>query len=494
MGLRVNSERGKRFLATLSVPMVLALTAGVPVASAASVTNLFFYVNAGDAGSYSASTPTKWTDLSEANRDGTIFGSVSYDSGTDALVFPGSTSSYVDMGPGFNSFGTGMTIEFEGHFGAVNQGWERIFDFGNGAENDNIWVGVFGESFAPNELAIELWDGTTGKGRCISTGGMLTTNTFAKYVITMDGSTCRIYKNGVEVQTRVGNGASAGSYSSAASGSTYAFLPQNVSRANNYIGKSNWSSDPAFNGAIKYVRIYTTALGASDIADNAATYTLTYAATDSDSGSAPASKTGNGLITLDENTGSLVRSGYTFAGWATSPGQSTAIDGPYDLTADTTLHPVWTAIATTTVATTSTTIGSDVTTTTAPASSEDDIEVEVDDNSAVIVIDPDDEITGTDGFEYSLDGTNWNPANVEKMDDGRLKIIIDDLTAGTDYDITIRYVSDTGAVRIIGSASFETSNDLPASGWSLDDAWPTSMLLIAVGAVLLALRRQPIQD
>lgn len=71
------------------------------------------------------------------------------------------------------------------------------------------------------------------------------------------------------------------------------------------------------------------------------TYTLTYAATGADSGAAPASRSGNGLLSLDGNTGNLVKEGHTFVGWAASAGQSTAISGSYNLAADVTLHPVW---------------------------------------------------------------------------------------------------------------------------------------------------------
>ena len=312
--------------------------------SATSSANLFLNLNAGDSASYSSSTPGTWTDLSSAARNGTIFGSgsVTYNSSTKSLTFPGTVNSYVDMGSGFNSFGSGITVEFEGHFGAANQGWERVFDFGNADASDNIWVGVLGESYIPNALAIELWNFNVGQGRCVSPPNTLDTNTFAKYAITLDGSKCRMYKNGVELQTRVGQCYSAFTCSTATLGSTYTYLPRTITRTRNYIAKSNWVVDPAFNGSLKYVRIYTTALTPSEVADNATTYTLTYATSGADSGSAPAARTGNGLIGLDGNTGNMVKAGHSFGGWATSSGQSTAISGSYNLVANATLHPVWT--------------------------------------------------------------------------------------------------------------------------------------------------------
>jgi hypothetical protein len=114
-----------------------------------------------------------------------------------------------------------------------------------------------------------------------------------------------------------------------------------VTRSQNYIGRSNWLTDDAFNGAIKYVRIYTTALTAAEVETNTDTYTLTYASTGADSGSPPAAQTGNGLVTLADNTGNMVKAGHTFYGWATTAGLLTPITGAFNLTANTTLHPVW---------------------------------------------------------------------------------------------------------------------------------------------------------
>lgn len=312
---------------------------GTSAVFALSTSDLYFNVNASDPGSYNLNTPGTWTDLSSANRNGTIYGSVTYNGSNGSLAFPGNANAYVDMGSGFNSFGTGITIEFEGHFGpTVDQGWERIFDFGNGPASNNIWVGAFGGD--PNDLAIELFHGSVSKGYCVSAVNSLSANTFAKYTITLDGSLCRMYVNGVEVNTKSGGYASLFDDSSKL-GSTYTAVPTVINRTQNYIGKSNWSADPAFNGAIKYVRIYTSAITSADVSANSASYTLSYSSIGSTSGSPPASQTGNGLITLSNNSGALTKTGHTFAGWATTANQSTAISGSYNLTADTTLYPAF---------------------------------------------------------------------------------------------------------------------------------------------------------
>lgn len=336
-------------LAVSTSAAILIITTGTFGVFAVTSSALYFNVSASDSGSYNSSSPSTWRDLSSANRNGTIYGTLTYDNANGALSFANNSgrsdaagNAYVDMGSGFNNFGSGITIEFEGHFGVANQAWERVFDFGNGAGSENIWIGVFGESFAPNELGMELFNGTTGRGRCITTGGALPTDSsFHKYVVTLDGSKCRMYKDGIEIQTRVGNGWSSGNYSAAALGSNYPYLPDNVTRTQNYIGKSNWGSDASFNGAIKYVRIYTQALTASDVSSNSSTFTLNYSTTGSDSGTAPSAATGNGLMTLAGNSGNLAKANHTFVGWATSSGQSTAISGSYNLTSNSTLYPAF---------------------------------------------------------------------------------------------------------------------------------------------------------
>lgn len=349
-------------LATVSA-VVFSIVFGSATVHAYETDGLFFYIDANDPGSYSTEAPDEWNDISPAQRNGTIVGTVTKTG--DALSFPGTVNDYVDMGDaGFDNFGTGITIEFEGHFGAVNSGWERIFDWGNGAATNNLWVGVYGGvggSADPNEITVEVWKkvaGTaTNMGRCRTNGDALVINKFDKFVLTLDGTTCRIYKNGTELNTVVdgpakntASGGTAGSsydtfYDTPTSlGSAYPALPDVEPRTNNFIGKSNWASDPAFNGSIKYVRVYTKALTPEQVTTNATTYTLTYSSSGSTEGTAPASRTGNGLITLDTNSGELEKSGFTFAGWATSENQTSALSSPYNLTANTTLYPVWVSI------------------------------------------------------------------------------------------------------------------------------------------------------
>ena len=76
------------------------------------------------------------------------------------------------------------------------------------------------------------------------------------------------------------------------------------------------------------------------------TFTITYATTNSDGGTAPANTTGNGSVNLRTNSGNLTRSGYTFGGWNTGTacsGTNYAAGASFTLSANLTLYPCWNA-------------------------------------------------------------------------------------------------------------------------------------------------------
>lgn len=337
------------------------LGSGVSV-NAYQTDNLLVYLDAGNTASYNSAVSTSvWNDLSTTGYVGTIRNTLTQSGG--ALNFAGGYSSsnslapHVDLGSGLANFGTGITIETEGNFGAVQGIWERIFDFGNGAENDNIWLGRYSNS---DEIAIEIWTGSTvgqpgntPNGRCktADTVNAIPANASSKkFTVTLDGSVCRIYIDGAEVETEVDYVFGSGYFDNFTNnpnmmGSRYEVLPRNVTRTNNYIGRSNWGSDDAFEGSVKYLRIYTQALTAQAVQNNATTTTpsstLTYATTGADSGSAPAAYVGDGAITLASNTGGLAKSGHQFVGWATTAHQTTAISNSYTLSSSVTLYPAF---------------------------------------------------------------------------------------------------------------------------------------------------------
>jgi hypothetical protein len=178
----------------------------------------------------------------------------------------------VDLDGTFDSFSSGMTIEFEGEFGAVRSNWERVFDLaaGIGSVNDVFWVG---QMYGSNELALETWIGGVNQGRChTSTGGTALgtpgDRTLNTWVITVGDNLCRIYKNGTELDTQIKNASYTADTPVASNGSAYP-LPAVTDRSSAVLGRSNFSADNDLEGSIRYLRIYTTALTPDEVLDNA---------------------------------------------------------------------------------------------------------------------------------------------------------------------------------------------------------------------------------
>jgi uncharacterized repeat protein (TIGR02543 family) len=77
------------------------------------------------------------------------------------------------------------------------------------------------------------------------------------------------------------------------------------------------------------------------------TYNITYNSNTSTGGSAPTTQNGSGTVTLASNSGTLVKTGYTFTGWntlANGSGTHYNASGSYNLTADVTLYAEWTIV------------------------------------------------------------------------------------------------------------------------------------------------------
>ncbi len=130
--------------------------------------------------------------------------------------------------------------------------FERIIDFSNGtgdAGGMSIWFGREGNS---NNLTLESWINGNGS-QARNTGRLVAYNSISNgsieyYCATISSDTMRIYVNGALVAEKKGNPIA------------------NVTRNNNYIGKSAWcANDPDFKGFMDEVRIYNRALSLQEI-------------------------------------------------------------------------------------------------------------------------------------------------------------------------------------------------------------------------------------
>lgn len=152
-----------------------------------------------------------------------------------AISMNGSSTAYATLGTvsPTGNFSTGLTIECWVKWGAFNS-WSRLLEMGNGASNNNI---IFANQSTSKVLRYEVYKGSTTQG--ISSPASLVTGRWYHVAVTQDAAGHTIlYIDGISV----------------ASGTVQ--LPNNVSRANCYIGKSNWAADGYFNGTIDEMRIW----------------------------------------------------------------------------------------------------------------------------------------------------------------------------------------------------------------------------------------------
>jgi len=189
---------------------------------------------------------TVWTDLSGNGLNGTLVGGVTYSTVNHGLFTFDGVDDHVTLPAGFSSFPIGFTVSCFVNFGDASA-WERIIDFGNSSANNNI---LFARNSTSNTLTFEIYNNTVTYGKCDVANGVLN-NAIAHYAATLNGTTCVIYRNGLVLQTF-----------------SYPYLPTNVTRNINYIGRSNWSPDAYFQTQIATVSLYNRALSAAEIQQN----------------------------------------------------------------------------------------------------------------------------------------------------------------------------------------------------------------------------------
>jgi Domain of unknown function (DUF1929) len=114
--------------------------------------------------------------------------------------------------------------------------WQRIFDFGNGPEKDNVWFGQVGSS---NDVCLEVW--RDGKFSRLTAPGALVDGQTATWKVGVDGNGLMwIEKDSIRLSQMVG------------------LIPANIVRTNKFIGTSNWPGDAPLKGAVLGIDIVNT--------------------------------------------------------------------------------------------------------------------------------------------------------------------------------------------------------------------------------------------
>ena len=192
---------------------------------------------------------TIWNDLSGNNNHATVYGGIAYgESLGGALAFDGSDAQYAQCPPGQYFTSAGYTIQSWVYIISVPN-WNRIIDFGSDAGSDNVLLSATGGTSGEPVL----WVGPSGDN--VQSEVQLLPNTGWHHVCatwTPTGTVGKVFIDGVPTAT----------------GPVAA--PAVSTRANCYIGKSNWGNppDPNFNGGMGAIQIYSRALSDAEILSN----------------------------------------------------------------------------------------------------------------------------------------------------------------------------------------------------------------------------------
>jgi|GEM_PF-3929525 len=204
----------------------------------------------------------QWSDLSgsgnhflqstTANKP--VYGATAAPNGMPALTFTSTSSQYLSLATLSSSlsFASGVSAFAQASYSATqtSQGWQGIFDFGNGTGSDNLMMGRYANT-ANNYY--EGWKGTTGDQTYTTTSPIVNSSENTYEAIQQAGTAGTLtavahYLAGT-AQTATG-----------AAGSSQTWVPASIARTSNFLGRSNWAADNYLSGTLSEVLIYNTAL------------------------------------------------------------------------------------------------------------------------------------------------------------------------------------------------------------------------------------------
>ncbi|SFD49219.1 Por secretion system C-terminal sorting domain-containing protein [Chitinophaga sp. CF118] len=166
-----------------------------------------------------------------------------------ALKLNGTATAYASLPTDLVSTLNDFTISAWVSMDALSN-WIRIFDFGTGTSKYLFLTVQGGTASGKSIIRYAIKNG--GAEQAVTYNYTLPLNTWTHFAVTQSGNTCSLYINGVLV----------------ASNTNVNIKPATLGSTNqNYIGKSQYSADPMFKGAIDEFKIYSRALNAAEIAE-----------------------------------------------------------------------------------------------------------------------------------------------------------------------------------------------------------------------------------
>jgi hypothetical protein len=138
---------------------------------------------------------------------------------------------YVDLG----DWEWGGTLSFEVYVKFESVGsWAVVLCFGNGPDNDNLYLGNHGSS--PDIVwSVRRYNAPEG----IHSESIWDLSVWQHVVVTVKGAMMKMYLDGVLVGIKVDG-----------------HEPRTITRLNHFLGKSEWDDEDNFHGSIAYFRVW----------------------------------------------------------------------------------------------------------------------------------------------------------------------------------------------------------------------------------------------
>ena len=189
-------------------------------------------------------------DASGNGHGGTLAGAATFPAGVigNGLSLPGVSGDYVALPGALLQTVTSVTIALWVNVRA-DQAWQRIFDFGS---STNVYMFLTphagGTTFA--RFAITTTGNATANEQRLDAPAVLPVGTWTHVAIVLGAGGGTFYINGAAV----------------ASNAALTLRPADLgATTNNWIGRSQFTADPSFNGQFDDLRIYASALTAGQI-------------------------------------------------------------------------------------------------------------------------------------------------------------------------------------------------------------------------------------
>ena len=189
-------------------------------------------------------------DASGNAHNGTLAGTATFPAAVigNGLSLPGVSGDYVALPGALLQTVTSVTIALWVNVRA-DQAWQRVFDFGS---STNVYMFLTphagGTSIA--RFAITTSGNATGNEQHLDAPGVLSVGAWTHVAIVLGAGGGTLYINGAPAGTNA----------------ALTLRPADLgATTNNWIGRSQFTADPAFNGQIDDLRIYASALTAGQI-------------------------------------------------------------------------------------------------------------------------------------------------------------------------------------------------------------------------------------